>query len=248
MTFYRNEELPLSDGDLVFRESPWMKLLGALMCFGFAAAPICVGRFGHRTGIARWLLPPVGAFVLLIAVFFFRVFLKTLGPENWLFRITGGGVLIQYRTYLNSHLPAEDPIAFSLATDEVHWVRKAVNRSVMPTQSHRQIETYLEVGVDPVITSELEKRLAYERTRQAGIRSLFYPVRVSEPGVIRIQWRSSTTWVTPFVERALDVLGERNIRVDAPHESKLNLVTIAPDDPALPERIRELAESGNIFE
>src|SRR5207248_1226720 len=114
-----------------------------------------------------------GGFVALIGLLFSRIFFKTLRPENWLLRITGGGVLIQYRTYLNSHLPAEDAIAFSLATDAVLWARKAVNQSVLPvhlsgSQSQRQMETYLELGVDPVVTAELEKRLAFERTRETG--------------------------------------------------------------------------------
>lgn len=249
MKFYRLKDAPTGQMDVVFRESAWNKAIAVL--FGLALT-------GIFTGVAvkaHWCWGYCGtAFGGLLTCLFGSMFLHTFHPSNWLVRIGPRGILIKFRSFLNDQFSDEDLVVVELQEREIEWVGKTAGRRVTPGNdggvSADRI-TYIDIKVKSGDLAELEQRLREERARPAvgnfvKSKALAYPVSVAEGGVIRINWRSNSTWITPKADQAVAILGQRtSIREE--QRILVDLVTDPKDKARQEEQILTLAESGEVI-
>ena len=87
-----------------------------------------------------------------------------------------------------------------------------------------------------------------ERERKyRGFKVLHYPVQAMPGGVIRVQWRGGSTWITPKVDNAIAML--RSVVEVRPEVAERRDFTVAPADKAAQEtQILELARLGQKIE
>ncbi len=163
-----------------------------------------------------------GSFLLLFLLLTFRVVTARFHPSNWLVRMNGTGIYVQYRSYLNYQLPADDPSVVFLSFGEIASARLVKERVETPdpatsgtqTQYLRYVE--LEISGD---TAPLAESLQAERTEQAppqkrwyGSSSTLYrdyPVTLTAPTFLRIRWD-----VVPGARKFLDALRPYTVIAD----------------------------------
>ncbi len=157
MRLLRLSEVHPSPEDRVFRYSPALVAAWSLGIVCIAAALVLVEWEG-RTRSAYYIAYYVSG-VLLLSVFLMRRFLLArLRPSNWLARIRNDGLFIQFRSYLNYHLPADDLTVVFIPYQEIRSARLVRERTKIPghdgisTQTRRLVELELAgagVAIDP---------------------------------------------------------------------------------------------------
>lgn len=212
MQLHRAFDAPHYPAVEVFRQSRLVAVLGTLPVVVVVGLLVAFGIVREAPGVF-WIFP---AAVGLTAVFLARVALASFRPSNWLVRYSPDGMLIQIRSHLNAHLPAEDQTILYLPTSEIASANKLVERVAVQTPRGRERRTciWLELRLGHDQTHGLAQALVRERTAGAPGRRLrsrwrHHPVELSEPDRLRILWRSPNTWIRPGVDRALALLAER---------------------------------------
>src|SRR5438045_8630419 len=158
-------------------------------------------------------------YYLAAVIILFAALLKTFvtarfRPSNWLVRMTDVGVFIQFRSYLNYHLPADDLTVVFVSFGEIRSARLIRERVTTPdlqghgteTQFLCYVELELAGDVAPVakaLEAEITERAPTEK-RWYGTSSTLYqdhPVRMQSPPFLRIRWQ-----VVPGMRKFLDAL------------------------------------------
>ncbi|MBN2180841.1 MAG: hypothetical protein JW715_02915, partial [Sedimentisphaerales bacterium] len=109
-------DVQLTVQERIFKESTFMQFLAGLLGVGFVVAMF----LGYRYG--KW---PFYVFVLsgIVPVLFsaicFRHCTKAMASNNWLLAIGPDRIFIKFRSYLNPHLPADDPQVVSMSFSEI---------------------------------------------------------------------------------------------------------------------------------
>lgn len=259
MEFYRLDEVPHREGDVVFRES---RLRGAIFFTVFAfltGGALALGIAGTlRDDVASF--PPILAYILaagfaLFASVALAGLRASLRPTNWLLRYHPDGLCIKFRSYLNAHFPPEDPVAFYVPNSEISWVRKTRETRVIPDKGEGEATerwTYLDLKLGSPDTTRLDEHLKRERAKKApkvGIARTthrHYPVRLLPEGIIRLDWRGPSSRIVPGIDDALKVL-----RFSLPIERE---TLVKPqrkpttDDKEIERRILDFAERGDIID
>ncbi len=207
MNFYRLAETPPPIQDVFFRESRLTKGLFFLICLVLSAILAFVGYQGGIPGgesddlevpsfLAYWIAG-VLAVLALVALSGLRASLK---DTNWLMRYDGARLFIKYRSYLNFHLPEEDPVVAEIALSEINWIRAFREKRLLPGSERQKREvqswTYLDICLNHEDTEKFREYLQQERQRwpeTTGVsksRRGHYPVRLVENDLIRIDWKS----------------------------------------------------------
>jgi hypothetical protein len=256
MRLYRINEAPIDSSDTVFRESACNKAFGAILFFAIAVVFVI---------LARRYDPPAVFYIMagvwgLFALVFLSIFIKTLGPANWLVRFNANGVVVKFRSYKDTALSDEDAVVFELNFNEIAWARKSLEKLVIP--GHRSEHTkqerciYLDLKPKSADLSELRDRLAEEQRRPpVGWRGkwLDSSVRVVEGEddgdgeVIRITWQSGSSRVTPRVEKALRML-QPSVGIRIEQRSNQDFRAPAEDEAEQESRIAELLARGQKME
>jgi hypothetical protein len=213
LTFLTEAEARPQPGDLVFRERRLGKLLASLFFFAATGGLVGAAWFAASEG---GLGAALAAFLMLMAFAMLTVFMIAFTgfqasgrPTNWLLRVTSQGLFIHYRSYLNSHLPADRPTVVFLPHREIAWIRASqrTRSRRLPDDTTTLRRRYLEIGMRKDDVSELEAKLDEERAVAASAPSRFnhYPVLLAGR-VLRIEWHSPRTAVTPGLRRAQAML------------------------------------------
>lgn len=210
MRLLRQSDVEIGSNDRVFRYSRVHAVVVFLI--GLAAAAWLV--FHAYTAAFKPGYYIAGAILLFLELT--RRFLTArFRPSNWLVRMNDLGVYIQFRSYLNYHLPAEDLTVVFIPFGEIGSSRLIKERVTVPdpqgpnrtqTQYLRHVE--LELAGD---VTQLSNALEAERTEQApqekrwyGRSSTLYsdyPVRMESPSFLRIHWQA-----VPGTHKFLDAL------------------------------------------
>jgi len=218
MHLLRPKEVEIGPADRVFRHARVRALI--LWLAGVAAA----GALCFRAYTSKW--PPgyfFGSFLLLFVLFTRRMVTARFHPSNWLVRMTATGFYLQYRSYLNYQLSAEDPSVAFFSFGEIASARLVKERVETPdpakpgatqTQYLRYVE--LELSGD---AARLADALSAERGEQApaekrwyGTSSTLYrdyPVNLIAPMFLRIRWD-----VVPGASKFLDALRPYTVIAD----------------------------------
>ena len=143
----------------------------------------------------------IAAVILLFINFLRRFITARFRDSNWLVRTNDTGVYIQFRSYLNYHLPANDLTVVFLSFGEIGSARLVKERVTIPnsentsgsTQYLRYIELEIEGDVSKLsatLDAELCERAPKEK-RWYGDTSVLYqdhPVRMTSPPFLQIRW------------------------------------------------------------
>jgi hypothetical protein len=254
MTFYKLDEVPVSRDDRVFKESPTINAVAALILFGIAGFALYLGIIkwhpsaGTMSPAAPYYIAGIFALVGLFPVFNVRACLK---QGNWLLRCQLSGLIIKYRAWENWKLPADSPQAVGLDYGEIAWAKLIKERRTAPASDPKYKTettwlTFLALGLAKPNTSELEASLEAERNLRPNGRLVIldYPVQVQPGGVVEIRWGVG---IRPSARKALQVIGQRVKILETEHR-KTDLTHRAGANPEEEKtKIIALAKSGDHF-
>jgi hypothetical protein len=254
MKFYKLDEIATRSDDQVFKTSPIGK---GIALFIFSALALgCLG-LAIRGGIAhdRVHVPSVflycsAAFLGLFVWIAYAAFRASLRPSNWLLRCNSTGIIIKYRSYLNWHLPADDPQAVGFDYAEIAWVRSVKEKRLTPDMQHNNTTqiaflTYLDFCLSTKTDlSALEAKLQAERSfsPEGFLISRDYPVGLSKDGMLELRWNGG---ISPSAKKAIDYL-KQYVQVVAAESRTVDLVhrrNLPPEQER--GKIIELLKSGD---
>src|SRR5262245_12616153 len=181
------------------------------------ASIIAVIHVSGQTIVGLLLLAWITLWFAIFTLILFKVLGDRLRPTNWLVRLQTNGLMVKYRSYLNSSLPQEDPIAVFIEFSEIESIRRHDIERNIPGSTVGDDELRSQVYAELQLRNrsqvgELETHLAAERktpgpymkTWYGGRRkalSRHYPVQVTNEAVVRIEWS-----VRPRLSQFLDEL------------------------------------------
>lgn len=256
MRFHTSPDAPAVHHDLIFRPSRIVGVIELVMALFLLSLsiPIFIGGAGGWSdlfGCCCWL-----AVIAPFVIVFLHSSVRAFSGEGWLVRYDGRRLLIKFRSHLNAALPRGDEVVVELTVPEIVSIGKTTERRFTPTTRKSSVGgkekiVYLDVTLhEPA--KELEARLHAERQRYietwtGSHINLHYPVRVVDDRIIRIEWRSSTTWMSPGINRILASLGE-TVPVRPPRLMISDMVTPGTDQAAKETQIIALIEQGRMLD
>ena len=250
------KDVSITIQDSRFKQSSLTKLIAALLFLGLTIGFFC----GYKSGeMPLFAFLVSGGFMFLFSLIFFSFFKKTLSPLNWLMVVGPGRILIKFRSYLNSHLPETDPQVIKLNPEEIISTNIVKQKLVCSSRKNTKTTEY-RTSLDIVLAddlSELKERLKYERNLKAKkVKSVVtyrtkthhYPVSVIDNNIIRIEWKSPASIITPGIKKVIDLLQRQGITIE-PKKHEVNDFTKinSKDDKQNEEKILQLAQNGNIL-
>ena len=197
MRLLRLQDTEIGPRDRVFRHSRMRALIVWLAGFAATAA------FFFNAYTRKW--PPgyfFGSFLLLFVLLTLRMVSARFQPSNWLVRMNETGIYVQYRSYLNYQLPADDPSVVFLSLGEIASARLVKERvetpdPAKPGATQTQYLRYVEIELSGD-TALLADALQAERGEQAPLKKRWYgtsstlyrdyPVTMTAPTFLRIRW------------------------------------------------------------
>jgi|SRR5579864_999697 len=127
MRLLRFAEVEASSRDCVFHYSRVTASIVACLVLG-----ACAGLF-YQSYSAHWKFGYYFAAVILLFVFLMRRFITArFRPSNWLVRMNDLGIFVQFRSYLNYHLPADDLTVVFIGYQEIRSARLIHERVQVP--------------------------------------------------------------------------------------------------------------------
>jgi hypothetical protein len=248
MRVLRLQDVEIGLNDRVFRHARLRALIVWLA--GFAAT---TALFFHACA-GKWTPGYIfGSFLLLFVLLTLRMVTARFHPSNWLVRMNETGIYLQYRSYLNYELPADDPSVVFLSLGEIASARLVKERVETPdpgkpggtqTQYLRYVE--LELSGD---TAPLAEALQAERGEQAPLEKRWYgtgstlyrdyPATMTGPTFLRIRWD-----VVPGTHKFLDALRPYMVIADPVSLTQdfTRLKSLSREDQQ--QQLRELAARG----
>lgn len=249
MRLLRLQDVEISPNDRVFRHARLRALI--IWLAGLAGSVAMFVNAFTGTWKAGYFFGPL---LLLFVLLTMGYVTARFHPSNWLVRMNDLGVFIQYRSYLNYHLPPDDPSVVFLSFGEIasaHLLKERVE-SPDPTKSgatQTQYLRYIEVEIAGN-TTPLVSALSSERGESARMKKRWYgassstlyedyPVTMTAPPFLRIRWD-----VVPRAKAFLEALRPYTViseTVSLTHDFA-HLQSLSRD--AQQEQLRELAARG----
>ena len=198
MRLLRLRDVQTSPVDRVFRYSPMRIGIFSLALACAAVALVLVDWEGRRRSTYYVAYYVVGVLVLGL-VLMRRLVLARLRSSNWLVRMRDDGLLIQFRSYLNYHLPGEDVAVVSIPYQDIRSARLLRERTEIPAQdgnrkkTRRLVELELAGDVTPLskaFAAESAKPGPREKTWHGNVSTLYrhYPVRMVSLPFLQVEW------------------------------------------------------------
>jgi hypothetical protein len=198
MRLLRLADVETTPSDHVYYRSRAQALLFVAIAI-FGAAVLAFRAFTAGFHLGYYLAAVDISFLALYR----RFITARFRPSNWLVRTNNLGLFIQFRSYLNYHLPAEDLTVVFIAYQEIRsarLVREHVstpdNEGGSSTQTLRYIE--LELGDDAgpltnALQAESAERAPKEKRWYGSSSTLYedHPVRMPSPPFLQIRWQAA---------------------------------------------------------
>lgn len=242
------QDVEISRNDKEFRHARLRTLIVWLA--GFAAT---TALFFHAY-TDKWTRGYIfGSFLLLFLLLTLRFVTARFHPSNWLVRMNQTGIYVQYRSYLNYELSADDPSVVFLSLGEIASARLIKERietphAAKPGATQTQYLRYVELELSDD-TAPLEEALQAERGESAPMRKHWYgssstlyrdyPVTLTTPRLLRIHWD-----VVPGAGDFLDALRPYTVIADpvSVKQDFTQLKSLSREDQQ--KQLRELAARG----
>jgi hypothetical protein len=198
MRLLRLNDVEASPGDLVFRYSRTRAALLFLAVSCVGAALLLVGWEGRKRS-AYYVAYYIAGALFLGLVLMRRFFLARLRSSNWLARIRDDGLLIQFRSYLNYHLPGGDLTVVFIPYQHIRSARLLRERTEIQTEDGptKQIRRIVELELAGDLTP-LSKALAAESAEPAPREKAWYgnsstlyrhyPVQMVSSPFLQVEW------------------------------------------------------------
>ena len=242
----REGDVPRLDDGRTFRYSAARAVAAVIVVIAAAVALVVVGRMRG--------VPPAyfGAAILLLILWMYTGMIRArFTPANWLVRVADDGLFIKFRSYLNHHMPAQDPVVVFVPFLELRRARMVRETRTMPSSGRTGTTWQRRTLVELMLRDdapELERALAAERNAKApkeprwygssSMRYRHHPVSMPSPRLIQLAWE-----VVPGAAELLQMLAAHvdveSIKVETDYSRLAGL-----DRAEQERRLRELAESG----
>jgi hypothetical protein len=208
---HRLNDVEISLGDRVFRYSPVPIALLWVVVVCVDAASVLIDWEGRRRS-AGYIAYYIAAVSLVGLVLMRRLFQARLRSSNWLVRMRSDGLLIQFRSYLNYHLHAEDATVIFIPYRDIQSARMVLERAKIESQdgttqqTRRLVEFALAGDLTPfakALAAESAKPGPREKTWYGNTATLYrhYPVRMVSSPFLQVEWS-----VVPCAKTFLDAL------------------------------------------
>lgn len=207
MELLHSDQLQPEPGERVFRHG----VLGPIVLLAIFATPLLAVLVFHERLLASahaasWLAWLGISPILLVGGLLYAIVLQALAqvawraflPSNWLMRLSSGGLVLNLRSFQNTHFPDDGPTVVRFAWPEIARVREV--RDTRPATKSEAMRTlrWLEIELAGVETGPLARLVDEERTRPGprkrtlGVSSSgrfgHVPVFVAKPGTVRTDW------------------------------------------------------------
>jgi hypothetical protein len=250
MRLLRLRDVETTPNDRVFRH-PRLRALIVWLAGLALAATFFYKAFAEKF----WFGYIFGGGVLLFLLLFLRIVTARFHPSNWLVRMTETGIYLQYRSYLNYQLSADDPSVVFISFGEIASARLIKERVQTPDPSHGGTQTQflrhieLELSGD---TASFADALQYERGEEApqekhwyGTSSTLYrdyPVVMTAASFFRVHWN-----VVPGAHRFLKALRPYTVIADPVSVSQdfTNLKSLSREEQQ--KKLSQLAKRGDVI-
>jgi len=252
MRVLRLQDVEIGPNDRVFRH-PRMRALVVWLA-GFA---VTLALF-FKGFADKW--PPgyiFGSGLLLFVLLTIRLVTARFHPSNWLVRMNDTGLYMQYRSYLNYEMSADDPSVVFLSFGEIASARLIKERVQSPdpsnqgatqTQYLRYIELELSGDTAPLATALSNERgeKPPQHKHWYGTSSTLYrdyPVTMDQPPCVRIRWNA-----VPRTAKFLEALRPYTAIADtvSVYQNFTQLQSLSPEEQQ--NKLRDLAERGQIID
>ena len=228
----RLDEVPIDECDRAFRHSPARGLFAAITAICASGVFILLGW--QRGNILAYYL---GAITLLGLLMTRRLIVARFQPTNWLVRLSDAGLFVHFRSYLNYHLPREEPTVVFVPHEEIRSVRLVRQRRDIPDmdgarsqlnsvseQRRRLVEIHLAADsslLARALANELRLRGSREPHWYGSASTLYndYPARMASSTVLQLDWRvvPSAKIFLAAMQRYTDIKGSVEISEDYVH-------------------------------
>jgi hypothetical protein len=247
MRLLRLSDVEIRPNDRVYRYSRWHAMLMAMAALGAAAwAALHAYTAAWKPGYY------IAGAILLLCELLRRFVTARFRTSNWLARTNDEGIFIQFRSYLNYHLPADDLTVVFISYGEIRSARLIRERLTVPDPQGRGTETqflrYVELELGGDVTSLVDAlnkeggESAPNEKRWYGSSSTLYqdhPMHMESAPFFRIRWQA-----TPGAHKFLEAI--------RPYTTIADPVSITQDFAHLQglsrdeqeTRLRELARRG----
>jgi hypothetical protein len=252
MQLLRLHEVQVGSNDRVFRHARMRALIVWLAGFSVAAG-LLLGAYSNAKWRAGYIFGP---FLMLFLLLTLKLVTARFHPSNWLVRMNDTGIYVQYRSYLNYGLSANDPSVVFLSFGEIASARLVKERvekpdPMKPGASQTSFLRYVELELSGD-SSALASALGDERGESAPIQKRWYgststlyrdyPVAIDTPPFMRIRWD-----VVPSAKTFLDALRSHTTIGETVSLTQdfTRLGSLSSDEQK--KQLRELAKRGDII-
>jgi hypothetical protein len=208
----------------------------------------------------------VGGLVVLVVTLcgllggwaFLSTVLAAWKPSNWVLCATEAGLYLKLRGFTDHRLAAEDAVVAFIPRREVRWLRSrgerarvvGTRRVARPLDDALARQQYLEIRLQHDDLAALEARLDEERRRWVRtflpgvtMKAGGTPIAVRDDGVVRIDWRTKGSRLSPRLAAARARLA-RHYRFAEDVETEQARIA-GLDRDAQESRILEMVAQGN---
>lgn len=213
MQLMRERDVPAKNNALVYRYARWTVVLGYLVLLGVATGLFEVGVRSH-VAFPKVLGALFGCFVLLGRGYLFARFRQS----NWLARTDENGIYLKFRSYLNSHFPADDQTVVFIPYREIRTAHRTreQRQDGMIDNNRRSVRIVTLVEMELTCdVAELRSVVREENSRPGPTEKRWYgttssranhrPLVVDERGLLHILWEctpSAASFLTKLAPHA----------------------------------------------
>jgi hypothetical protein len=243
------EQAPMRFGGLVFRTSVLPNVVAFVIAAGGAGVVVVTYMKG---GLPLWGSILIGLVIVPLMFLFFGMVRKGLASTNWLMVLDPRGILIKYRSYLNSHMPRGDMQVISLDPDDIRQVCKVKRKEKaegMRNKKETRYLTFLDITLAEPFGEELAEAMAAERTAKymkkkwhGTTSSKFqdYPVSIQGDCTLRVRFNS----IRPGMGQAMQWFQRNGTEVAPVQKESADFTVSAGDKKDMEDKILRLAMDG----
>ena len=204
------DQFSINANDIVYKNSPFGAFVAFIVITAFSGIAILMW-IDFRLPSAMIIF--CGLVVLIISILYFKKFLKTFKPENWVVSVAENNMLIKFRSFQNSHLPDDEVQVVQIQYSEIASFFIGKRTRITPSASggkRHEFIKYLDIYLNSD-TSALKDQLNYERNTKRTSRALHYFVFVTGKNKVRIHWLDTQTSITPNLKNIANALRSKGL-------------------------------------
>ena len=210
MDLLSSNQVNVNPNYIVYKNSPFLAFVAFLVITALLVIPIVLWIYGR---LSSGFVIFSGFFVLIFSIIYFRKFLKTLKPDNWVVCLADNYMLIKFRSFQNTHLSKEDVQIIRLQYSEISSFsigKKTRNTPSASGGKRYEFIKYLDLHLN-TDTYNLNIQLNRERNMKRVSRALHYYVFVTGKNTIRIHWLDTQTAIHPNLKHIANSLAAKGL-------------------------------------